>query len=86
MDNHRAYFATTFGAPPTGTDQPDLAALGATDPAQALVPLEYVSITPLFSEEDFATVLHCQPRGKATGDDAVYGEMLAYAAEELKDT
>ncbi|KAJ3218993.1 hypothetical protein HDU81_000412, partial [Chytriomyces hyalinus] len=85
MDNHSAHFATTFGAPPTGMDQPDLGAMETTDPAQPLVPLEYAGITPLFSKEDVAEVLRCQPRGKAMGDDDVYGEMLAYSAEELKE-
>ena len=81
MAEYEAHFLTTFGAEPTGTDRPDLEILDQTNPEHDRVP------TPrdgMILDEDVELLLMNAPTGKAPGEDGIHGEMLRYAASEMK--
>ncbi|KAI8830710.1 hypothetical protein BC829DRAFT_449600 [Chytridium lagenaria] len=80
MDTYTTYYGTTFGAEPTGTEAPNFAFLDATDPKT----LRKVAADVNWLSMDTVRLLVGQvARGKATGEDGIFGEMLSVAGEEV---
>ncbi|KAJ3216911.1 hypothetical protein HDU81_001007, partial [Chytriomyces hyalinus] len=75
MDQYVAYFKTTLGSDPLGTDAPHAAAVEETDPRRPRVSIAKETAANLINEADVHTLVEWMPSGKAAGEDGIYGEL-----------
>jgi hypothetical protein len=83
MPVYEAHFRNTFGAEPTGTDEPDLEILARTNPETARIPVALEQFAAVVDQKTVQDILKVAPTGKACGEDEIHGEMIQYAAEGL---
>ena len=83
MPEYRQHFCTTIGSAPTGTGPLDPATLQHSNPAQPLPILSREEAKVFMPMGNVQALLQQSPRGKATGDDGIFGEMLALGHAQL---
>ena len=83
MREYHQHFSTTIGSAPTGTGPLDADILQLSNPTDPLPILSRDEAKEIMPMGNVQALLQQSPRGKATGDDGIFGEMLAFGHSQL---
>ena len=83
MREYHQHFSTTIGSAPTGTGPLDADILQLSNPTDPLPILSRDEAKEIMTMGNVQALLQQSPRGKATGDDGIFGEMLAFGHSQL---